>query len=67
MLENNKLSKDEAKLIFGGVQTGSDSSGDNVNTTSYCKCPYINKSVGVTNSNQAHSCFCECVGTKLAE
>jgi hypothetical protein len=33
MSKKNELSKDEAKLIFGGAQTGANSSGNNVNDT----------------------------------
>jgi hypothetical protein len=61
MSKRNNLSKDEAKLIFGGAQTGSNSSDNNVNETMHCSCPYINKSSGVTNENSALGCSCECV------
>jgi hypothetical protein len=60
MSKKIELSRDEAKLVFGGVQVGSNSDDDNINEAQYCSCTYVNKSAGVTNSNSGN-CICDCI------
>jgi hypothetical protein len=60
MSKKIELSKDEAKLIFGGAQTGSGNSVDNVNKGTYCTCTFVD-TCGVTNTNSADVCICVCV------
>jgi hypothetical protein len=62
MKNNQKLSKEESALIFGGVQGGGDEV-TNKNGGNGCVC-YYDDSCGVTNDNAADT-TCKCLCSKF--
>jgi len=61
----HNLTNEELNELVGGswiencIQSGASGGSNNVNTTAYCSCYYIN-SLSITNSNSAEYCVCDC-------